>query len=195
LESINSKLIVVVVSEKPTLLVVGRFSFTKVFRDPQNGGLAKVLAQAEGGDAQAQFNVGVAMSTGTEAAPDHLQAFAWHLRAAKQGHADAQFALGVMFEDGRGVAHDDAMALIWIGRAAQGGCAEAQHNLGLRCRRASFEGPSGSTLESTLEAYKWFRLASSGGCKGSEAEFECLAISMTQEQVIEGNRRVAAFHV
>jgi TPR repeat protein len=70
---------------------------------------------------------------------------------------------------------------------------EAQHTLGLRCRRAGFKDSPEGAPESTWEAYRWFGLASAQGCKGSEAEFERLAMCMTQEQVTEGNRRVATF--
>ena len=168
---------------------MGKCWFAKLFHSPPDGVSEKLLTDARGGDAQAQFDLGVNFSN----RPDHEQAAHWYLEAANQDHASAQFALGVMLADGRGVPQDETKALIWIGKAAQRGCSEAQLALGLRCRRASFkESPQGA-LESTLEAYKWFRLASAQGCKGSEAEFERLAIRMTQEQVNEGNRRVSCF--
>lgn len=171
------------------LLTVGKSWFAKLFHSPPDGVAEKLLADAKSGNAQAQFNLGLSFSN----RPDFEQAAHWYLEAANQDHANAQFALGVMLADGRGVTQDNAKALIWIGKAARLGCSEAQRAMGLRCRRASFKETPQVALESTLEAYKWFRLASVQGCKGSEAEFECLAISMTQEQVTEGNRRVATF--
>jgi TPR repeat protein len=176
----------VLVREKPMLLTVGKSWFAKLFHSPPGGGAEKRLADAESGDAQAQFNLGLSFSN----RPDFGQAAHWYLKAANQDHAKAQFALGVMFADGRGVPQDEAKALIWIGKAAERGCSEAQRAMGSRCRRASFQKTPQDALESNLEAYKWFRLASAQGCKESESEFEYLAISMTQEQVIEGNRRV-----
>jgi TPR repeat protein len=175
------------------LLTMGNSWFTKLFHRPPDGVAEKILTDAQGGDPQAQFDVGLSFSDGCGTAPDYEQAAAWYLKAANQDHGKAQFVLGVMFANGRGVPQDDGKALMWIGKAAQQGCPEAQHSLGLRCRRASFKDAPGDALESTLEAYKWFRLASEQGCKGSEAQFESVAICMTHEQVIEGNRRVADF--
>jgi hypothetical protein len=175
------------------VLAMGQSWFTKLFRRPSEDALEKLLTDAESGDARAQFGMGLSFSNGCGKAPDYEQAAAWYLKAANQGHARAQFVLGVMFADGRGVPQDDAKALTWIGKAAERGYPEAQHTLGLWCRRASFKDSPAGAVESTLEAYKWFRLASAQGCKGSEAQFECLAVRMTQQQVIEGNRRVAIF--
>ena len=171
------------------VLIMGQSWFTKLFCSSPDSDLEKLLVDARTGNAQAQFNLGSSFSKG----PDFKQAARWYLEAANQDHVKAQFALGVMLAGGRGVPQDEAKALIWIGKAAQRGCSDAQLALGLRCRRASFKETPQDAIESTLEAYKWFRLASAQNCKGSETEFECLAISMTQEQVIEGNRRVAAF--
>jgi len=171
------------------MLIMGEFWFGKLFRRRSGGGLEKLLRAARSGDAQAQFDLGLSLSKGL----DYQQAARWYLGAATQDHARAQFALGVMLVDGCGVLRDPVKGRLWIGKAAQGGCSEAQHALGIRCRRASFkESPQGA-VESTVEAYKWFRLASAQGRRESEAEFECLAVRMTQEQVVEGNRRVAAF--
>jgi len=183
------KPVLVFACEEPMMVTMGQSWLAKLFQSPPDGVAEKLLADAESGDAQAQFNLGLSFSNG----PGFEQAAHWYLEAANQDHAAAQFALGVMLADGRGVPQDEARGLLWIGKAAQRGCSEAQLTLGLRCRRASFKASPECALESTLEAYKWFRLASAQGCKGSEAEFECLAIRMTQEQVIEGNRRVAAF--
>lgn len=172
---------------------MGKSWFAKLFASPSDGAAEKLLADAESGDAQAQFDIGLRCSNGSGKSLDFWQAAAWYLKAANQDHAKAQFVLGVMYADGRGVPQDDVKALMWIGKAAQRGYAEAQHTLGLRCLRVSSKAPPEGALESTLDAYKWFRLASAQGCKRSGAEFEYLAICMTQEQVTEGNRRVATF--
>ena len=50
-------------------------------------------------------------------------------------------------------------------------------------------------LESKIEAYKWFHLAANQGYQGSIAAFETLTLSLTREQVTDGNQRVAAFLV
>jgi TPR repeat protein len=168
--------------------------FVKLFNGHPKNMLEKVQNRAEeDGDAQAQFDLALTFTNGRGEAPDYERAAQCYLKAANQDHAVAQFALGNMFADGCGVPRDEVKALMWIGKAAQQGYAEAQHSLGLWCCRAIFKGLPADAKESAIEAYKWFRLASVQGCKGSEAEFQCLAMRMTREQVLEGNRRATTF--
>jgi len=130
---------------------------------------------------------------GTE--PDYTQAARWYEMAADQGHVRAQFSLGMMFTEGHGMPRDDAKATLWFCRAAQQGHAGAQHNLGLRHRRASFGCLPNDSLESNLEAYKWFRLAAAQGYKPSDAELEQIALILTRDQVSEGDQRADEFIV
>ena len=161
----------------------------KLFRNSPDDTFERLLVDAKGGAAQSQFDLGLSLFNRS----DFEQAAHWYLEAANQDHAGAQFALGVMFADGSGVARDETKALLWTTKAAQQAYPMAQHALGLRCRYSSFKETPQAAIESTLEAYKWFRLASAQGHRKAEAEFECLAVSMTWEQVMEGNRRVATF--
>jgi TPR repeat protein len=83
--------------------------------------------------------------------------------------------------------------MLWISKAAQLGHPGAQHQLGLRYRRASFNNLRRNELESNLEAFKWFRLAANQGHRASEVELGMISLSLTREQVNEGNQRAAAF--
>jgi hypothetical protein len=169
--------------------------FRRLFCSAQKLQLENTQTEADHGDAEAQFSLGSRFANGDEATLDCAVAARWYLKAADQNHAKAQFNLGMMLAEGRGVPRDDTQAMLWILRAAEQGHAGAQHYLGQRHRRASFKGVPENTLESNLEAYKWFRLAAAQGYEGSDAEFGSIALSMTREQVIEGNQRVAAFTV
>lgn len=141
---------------------MGQSWLAKLFRNPP-GALEKLQGDARNGAAQAQFNLGLSFSD----ASDDEQAAHWYLEAAHQDHARAQLVLSGLFASGRGVPRDEAKALMWMGKAAQQRCPEAQHALGLRCRRACFDASPEGALESTLEAYKWFRLAAAQGCKAA----------------------------
>ncbi|MEK7707717.1 MAG: tetratricopeptide repeat protein [Verrucomicrobiota bacterium] len=127
------------------------------------------------------------------ATQDYAQAAVWYLKAADQSHALAQFNLGVMYARGQGVAKDDAKADVWICKAAHQGDAGAQYNLGMRHHRASMGALPIAALESKLEAYKWLHLAAIQGYKGSESAFECVALTMSREEVADGEHRAVAF--
>jgi|GEM_PF-459719 len=148
-------------------------------------------AQAEQGDATAQFGLGQKYSRGDS--PDSLQAAEWYRKAAEQGHALAQYNLGLMYANGHGVLRDDDEALLWIRKAAEAGDPGAQHNLGGRFHRASFHERKTDASQSRIEAYKWLFLASVQGYKGSAAACEMVTLSMTSAELVEGNQRAASF--
>jgi len=154
--------------------------------------LETTTSRAEGGDAQAQFSLGIKFAH-DGAAQDFAQAAQWYLKAADQNHALAQFNLGVMYARGQGVRRDDKQSMVWIRKAAHLGDAGAQYNLGMRTHRTSMGEVEGNAGESRIEAYKWLRLAAAQGYAASEASCEFVALGMTREGVADAGRRVAAF--
>jgi hypothetical protein len=54
---------------------------------------------------------------------------------------------------------------------------------------ASYQTSAKAAAECKMEAYKWFRLTSAQGYPGSVEAFEQVALSLTHEQVLEGNHR------
>lgn len=76
---------------------------------------------AEGGDAKAQFNLGLLHESGRGVAEDLAAAAAWYERAALQGLTQAQFNLALLHQTGRGVEKDGAEALYWLEVAARHG--------------------------------------------------------------------------
>ena len=76
---------------------------------------------AEGGDADAQFNLGQAYRLGRGVAINLAVAKTWFERAAGKGHVDAQTTLGLLlFQNG-----EQAEGLNWLGKAAEQGEARA----------------------------------------------------------------------
>lgn len=76
---------------------------------------------AEGGDADAQFNLGQAYRLGRGVAINLAVAKTWFERAADKGHVDAQTTLGLLlFQNG-----DQAEGLKWLAKAAEQGEARA----------------------------------------------------------------------
>jgi TPR repeat protein len=148
--------------------------------------------QAEQGDADAQFRLGLHCATCQTDPPDYAQAALWYRKAAEQSHALAQFNLGQMHAAGQGMPQDTVAAERWFQKAACQGDAAAQFNLGLCFQRASLDRQRADILESRIEAYKWFLLAAAQGYKGSDLARESVNIHMSRADVAEGNERAAA---
>jgi len=93
--------------------------------------LDQTLQQAQKGDADASYYLGIIYHTGSGVRQDCAQALEWTTRAAEQGHALAQSHLGVMYRDGCGdaVRIDLINAYVWMALAAERGVKVAGENL------------------------------------------------------------------
>jgi hypothetical protein len=69
------------------------------------------MQTAEGGDAEAQTNVGEIYERGLGVPPNYEAAVVWYQKAADQGYSRALFNLGTMYEQGLGVSQDQLKAL------------------------------------------------------------------------------------
>ena len=176
----------------PTVASMEKNWYQRFFGGARKTAPNATLTQAERGDADAQFRLGVQCATRQDEAPDYAQAAIWYRKAADQSHALAQFNLGLMHAEGQGVPQDPAEATVWFQKAARQGDAGAQFNLGLGFQRASLDRQRLDIPESRIEAYKWFQLAATQGYKGSEIARESVNIHMSRADVAEGNQRAAA---
>jgi hypothetical protein len=77
-------------------------------------------------------------------------------------------------------------------KAAQGD-AQAQYDLGTHCHRASCDALRKDTIESRIEAYKWFHLAAGQRFKDALTSCQRVTLAMSHAEFDEGNRRAAAF--
>ena len=149
--------------------------------------LADLRVNAEQGDAEAQFNLGVMYDVGRGVPEDEAEAMHWYRLAATQDHAAAQNNLGVMYDAGRGVPQDAAEAARWYQRAAAQGIAEAQFRLGRMYAR------SDGVPEDDVLAHMWLNLAAAQST-GEEHERhvegrDTVASRMTREDLSEAQRR------
>lgn len=100
-------------------------------------GLADLQLRAQGGDAQAQFDLGTLLEfghhywSGWGLKSDYAESRKWWTKAAEQGHVDAQYALGEAFSKGLGVKPNYIEAMKWYQLAADQGHADAQKNISL----------------------------------------------------------------
>ena len=73
--------------------------------------LVDTLEQADAGDAEAQYSLGMMYAYGEGVPEDSLEAVKWYRKSAEQGNADAQNMLGDCYDIGMGVQIDDAEAV------------------------------------------------------------------------------------
>lgn len=101
--------------------------------------VATLRGLAEGGHAEAQFQLGLHLAhhPGNEA-----EAARWCAAAARQGLAAAQFNLGLLYAAGHGVAEDADTAERWLRLSAANGVPEAESCLELIHREPGPQRPS-----------------------------------------------------
>ncbi len=94
---------------------------------------ALLLAQAEKGNADAQYAIGCHYFYGSKefgVAKNLAKAAVWLRKSAEQGNAHAQNALGGLLQDGCGVEKNPVEALEWFHKSAEQGNAAGQLSLG-----------------------------------------------------------------
>ena len=84
---------------------------------------------AEGGNIQAQYNLGLCYYTGTGVTVDYSVAVKNFTQAAEGGNCEAQFYLGLCYFKGTGVTIDFCQAKKWLSLAAEAGVPAANEYL------------------------------------------------------------------
>ena len=115
--------------------------------------IVELHRNAENGDAEAQYALGLRCENGDGVEKDLTEAAKWYRMAAEQGHVEAQCKLGYCYEQGNGVMQDYFEAAKWYRMAAEQKDPVAQFNLGT----FYFNG-YGVRIDRT-EAVKWYRKA------------------------------------
>ena len=93
-------------------------------QSPRSGNPFRVPSlrtDAEQGDADAQFSLGVRYDIGLGVPQDDAEAVRWYRLAADQGNATAQNNLGLMYANGEGVLKDSVLAHMWFNIAGANG--------------------------------------------------------------------------
>lgn len=112
---------------------------------------------AEGGDAEAQAQLGVMYRDGLGLPQDDDQAWLWWNYAALQKNVTALYNLGLLNERTEGASEGNPKALRWYRQAAEEGHADAQARLG-----KIYDFGQGVPSDN-VEAQKWYRLAAEQG--------------------------------
>src|SRR5215471_16149102 len=125
--------------------------------EPDSKAFERLKANAEKGDAEAQYQLGLLYANGTGVSRSLTKAAKWTHKAADQGHARAEYQLGWDYTAGEGVKTNLTEAARWIRLAAEHGLIEAEFEMGLRCLNGRGVEANGA------EAVDWFRKAAALG--------------------------------
>ncbi len=112
---------------------------------------------AQGGIANATYNMGVLYQQGLGVKQDIAQAVRWYISAADQGHGEAAYNLGISYIEGIGVEYNPYKAALHFEQAASAGIKEAAYNLGLIYENSLL----GSAKP--REALMWYKIAADQG--------------------------------
>jgi len=137
---------------------------------------------AEGGLAEAQFNLGVMYRQGLGVTADLAEARKWYRKAADQGHPKAQLNLGTFYARGMGVKEDASEAFKWHKRAAEQGLAQAQRLVGEAYVRGQ------GAKRDLILAHAWLTLAKKGGDPEVEAFLREVAARLNPGDLWEAQR-------
>lgn len=145
---------------------------------------AAVLAPlAEGGDAAAQYLLGVMYLNLMVEPPREHAALRLIEGAAEAGHLTAQTELARMYRAGDGVEQDFANMMAWYERAAE------QGDVGAQLFVADGYGYGYGVEPDLVEAYKWYEIAIQYWGSLAVRARDVLAEQMTDEQIAEAVRR------
>ena len=146
--------------------------------------VAALERAAEGGNAEAQFRLGVMYANGDEVPLNYSRAAELIRQAAGQGMVSAQSTLAWLYANGYGVDQRDDKAREWYLKAAEQGSAKDQYVVASMYRFAQFG--AARNIAASLE---WYRRAADQGF--APAQFALGRMLMEGKHIAED--RVAAF--
>ena len=119
--------------------------------------LAALVARAEGGDSNAQVELGDRFESSDSSPHDDAVALKWYRKAALQDHPEGQYSLGVMIYRGRGQSEDRIEGAKWILKSAEAGYTDAQNSL------AVLYAMGGGVAQDHQISMDWFLKAAEAG--------------------------------
>lgn len=141
--------------------------------------------QAEKGNAEAQFNLGLLYDRGLDVPKDKSEALRWYRLAATQGDTFAQNALGDNYWEGTGVPKDDREAVRWWRLAADKGFAPAQHSLG-----KLLSGGGQGVPSDKMQAYMWLLLSAAQGDEEAGRQGDILSKQLKPAEMANAKKLV-----
>ena len=119
----------------------------------------KLLAEAEQGNAQAQYQLAVFYHNGQGVPKNYTEAAKWYEKAAQQGHTKAALYLGMLYQNGVGVEQNYHTAQRWYTKAANDGDIQAKLCLG----NLYYVGTNDGQVIGYAQAKRWYEEAADKG--------------------------------
>ena len=166
-----------------TLLIFALIAAAGLAQAP---GFAEIKKEAEAGQANAQYNLGVMYARGDDVPHDFVEAAKWFLMAAEQEYRPAQYTIGIMYKRGEGVPQDLNKAVGFITLAALHGHADAQYSLG-----GMYALGEGVTKD-LVQAHFWLYSAYAREAEGAKETLTLVESQMTDAQKAESMKLVRA---
>ena len=139
--------------------------------------LKEILPLADGGNARAQYLIGLMYGWGDGVLQNYIEAVKWYRLSADQGQADAQTTLGGMYADGKGVIQSYAEANKWYRLSADQGESIAQLRLA-----GNYEDGRG-VKQNNVTAHMWYNISSANGYGEAATYRDSIAKKMTREEI------------
>lgn len=138
---------------------------------------ANMKRSAEEGDANAQYQYGVACCVGDGCDVDYEEAAKWFMKAAEQGHLPAKRELGIMYLSGEGVEIDANKAFSLLSETAKSLDPNAMYHLALMYEK-------GFGCEKDLYmAVKFLAFAASMNYPGAEQDADRIDGMIREERI------------
>jgi len=134
--------------------------------EEENSEFDELLAKAEGGDVEAQFQVAECYIAGDGVDEDEEEAFYWYGEAADNGHTEAMYEVADCYYFGTGVDEDEEEAVSWYRKAARKGHVEAM----LKLAQRYYDGAG--VRENIARAKDWFKRAAEAGSKEAKKKLK-----------------------
>jgi hypothetical protein len=152
-------------------------------QSPAKPSLSQLLARAQKGDSDSQYQLGLLYEHGSPETPkDSARAVEWFRRLAGNGDRRGENALGIAYLHGYGVTEDDAVGFEWFYKAALKGYPAAQFNLA----GAYYRGRG--TPKNRKEAFNWFAEAARNGEPSAQ---EALCVQYQNNVLVEADPTMA----
>lgn len=148
-----------------------------------------LLASAERGTAEDQYNLGMRYERGITVTQSYLEAVHWYRLAAMQGYGEGQYKLCEMSERGQGLPQDYQEALRWCGLAAEQGHGRAMFIIGRLYHTAH------GVPNDLVRAHMWYNLATAHGYEDGKKWRDRIADDMSDSQIAEAQKLAREWNV
>ena len=148
-----------------------------------------LLANAERGTAEDQYNLGLRYEKGLGVPQSYTEAAHWYRLAAMQGYRDGEYKICELSERGQGVPQDYQESLRWCGLAADQGHGRAMFVIGRLYHTAH------GVPYDLVRAHMWYNLATAHGYDEGKKWRDRVAEEMSPSQVAEAQKLAREWNV